>query len=1110
MYIRLSKYSILVLCFLMAIACQKNSHSLGKGKKDNFFQPVLPSQTNIYFQNTLKADLEKKQSVFHYDYFYNGAGIGIADLDNDGLQDLFFTGNQVDNRLYRNKGGLRFQDMTESAGINIEKGWANGITFADINNDGLLDIYVCQAGPSGFNRQNRLYINKGNMRFVEQAKKYGLNDPGISTQAAFFDYDKDGDLDCFVMNENPLYGVQPQKFYQYLRDVPNLDYSSSSHLFERRGDQYYDVTKSKGLLKPTFGLGLAISDINSDGWQDIYIANDYYIPDALYINQAGKRFEDEIKERTNQVSYYSMGMDIADINNDGHEDIFTLDMAAKDHIRSKTQMASMNVKAFDYFVNTLDFQYQYMFNALQLNNGNNTFQNIGQTGLAKTDWSWSVLMQDYDNDSDKDVFITNGIRKNGFDNDYRTGIKALVKQYGDDIPMDSLKALYASMPSSRLKNVFFENQGGDFVENSSDFGLNELSFSNGAAYGDLDNDGDLELVINNIDEPALLYKNMSREKGTGNFLRIKPEGILSESFPKIILENNGEIQIQEIRRVRGYYSSVEHMAHFGLGDITTIDTIRIEWPSGKFEERYNIKANQTITFNEKNATDNIPIIIKEKNPHFTQVDDLEFTHSESSYNDFKKETLLPYKQSTLGPFMSKGDLNGDGLDDLFIGGARGQSAAIYFQDVDGFTLHRDKAIEMDKASEDMESLIFDYDNDGDNDLYVVSGSNEYAKTHKAYADRLYINDGKGNFTKNSSDYLLNINRYSGKSVASIDYDNDGDNDLIIGNRMIPGMYPLTEPSFVYENNNGIMVDVTSKVAPGLSEFGAINKLLITDFNNDGLQDFIAVGEWTGIGFFLNEGQVFKDVSRELGTEDLKGWWFNITETDVNNDGLPDYIVGNLGENSKYKTSSEKPLRIYAADFDENGSHDMMLSYKYKGQYVPLRGLECSSGQVPMLTKKFKSYNAFANASIVDLFGEQQIGSSYQRYVNDFKSILLLNTGEKSFQVMPLPSEAQLFPVLSAISHDVDQDGFLDIILAGAIYNTEVETPRMDAGIGLTLISNGEQGYTPISWEDSGLYLSGNVKSMVMLNTDQEKNILVVGINNTKLMAFESNKINKNK
>lgn len=1104
-------YFIMILIFILGSCNNKESHSFSEVDKTKRipFQKILASHSGIDFQNTLKADLDKKQSVFNYDYFYSGSGVGVVDLNNDGLLDLFFAGNQVNNRLYLNKGNMKFEDVSKVSGVNIGKGWVNGVTFADINNDGLLDIYLCQAGPVGMDRKNKLFINRGNMRFVEQAAQYGLNDSGISTQAAFFDYDKDGDLDCFVMNENPLYGVQPQKFYKYLKEMPKLAYASSSHLFERRGNRFYDVTESRGLLKTTFGLGLAVSDINNDGWQDIYIANDYYIPDALYINQKGKGFIDEVKKRTNQVSYYSMGMDVADVNNDGHQDIFTLDMAAKDHYRSKTLMASMNVKAFDYFTNTLGYQHQYMFNALQLNNGDHTFKNIAQTGLAKTDWSWSVLIQDFDNDSDKDIFITNGIRKNGFDNDYRMSIKALVKRYGDDIPMDSIKALYESMPSSRLKNVFFENRDNNkFVESSSEFGLNELSFSNGVAYGDLDNDGDLDLVINNIDEPALLYKNMTRENKAGNFIRIHPKGKLSESFPKITLKYGGKEQMQEVRRVRGYYSSSEHTGHFGLGNLRTIDTIRLEWPSGKVEEKYKVKVNQNLTFYEKNAINSkLPHLKNKKHNsyfnHFAGASSIDYTHRESDFDDFLIETLLPYKQSTLGPFLSKGDFNGDGIDDLFIGGPKGQPASVYLQNDNGFTLKPQKAFAVDKNSEDMESLVFDYDGDGDNDIYVVSGGNEKRANHGSYADRLYLNDGNAHFVKEKKPLLQN-NRFSGKTVVAIDYDNDGDSDLIVGNRMIPGKYPVSEPSFIYENQEGKMVDVTTDIAPQLSEFGAINKLLVTDFDNDGQNDFIAVGEWTGIGLFKNINGTFKNVSEKFGVGDLKGWWFTIIETDVNKDGNKDYIIGNLGDNSKYKTSLKKPLRIYAADFDSNGIHDMMLSYEYKGEYVPFRGLECSSGQVPMLTKKFKTYESFANANITDLFGEQKITSSYQQYVNEFKSVLLFNTGQGHFEIKMLPTEAQFFPVLSAISHDVNKDGYLDLILAGAIYNTEVETPRLDAGIGITLISNQKNGYYPMNWQQSGLYLSGNVKSMMMLKSIKGSNLLTVGINNDKLKIFKAN------
>ena len=606
----------------------------------------------------LKEDFEKEISRFAFDYFYNGAGVGVADLNNDGLEDIFFTGNQVNNRLYINKGALRFEDVSAGAKINQNKGWATGVTFADVNGDGWMDIYVSQSGPLGYDRSNRLYINQGNLTFTEEAAKYGLDYNGITTQSVFFDYDKDGDLDCLVMNEHPLYGFSAREFQYYLKKEPDLLYASSCHLFKFEENRFTEVTEQAGLLTPAFGLGVVVSDINQDNWLDFYISNDYYIPDALYINQRDGTFKDEVKQRTNQVAYAGMGADIADLNNDGHYDIFTVDMASPDHVRAKILMEPMNVKLFDYLVGEMDYQYAYMFNTLQLAVGNGTFQNVSHlTGLAKTEWSWAALMADLDNDADKDILVTNGTEFT-LDNDFHAKVQAVYAKYPapDPIPVAELKKLHADIPSQKLPNLLFENQGGLTFKNAvSSWGFQEPTFSNGAVFADLDKDGDLDIVINNNNQEASLYRNLASEKTNRNYLKVKATGNLSESFPKISLRYNGKQQTIEISRVRGYLSAVENMAHFGLGNQAEVDTVAILWPSGNYEERYNVKANQTLEFLENEAGVQ-PKKEPKKDQIFTPLDvgavSLNYVHSENNYDDFAKESLLPYKQSTLGPFMA--------------------------------------------------------------------------------------------------------------------------------------------------------------------------------------------------------------------------------------------------------------------------------------------------------------------------------------------------------------------------------------------------------------------------------------------------------------------------
>ncbi|MBT8187608.1 MAG: VCBS repeat-containing protein [Croceitalea sp.] len=1072
-----------------------------KKRSSPIFDKIDVSSSNLRFANNLTEDLETNANLFNFDYFYNGAGVGLEDINNDGLLDVFFCGNQVPNKLFLNKGNFQFEDISSTAGINLGKVWSNGISFVDIDNDGWMDIYVSQGGPNPrLSRKNLLFINQQDNTFVEKAEEFGLADMGISTQSAFFDYDNDGDLDCIVMNENEYYGVDPINLYRIIKDNPEAIYFNSSHLYNNQGGKFIDVTKKAGLERPIFGLGLAVSDINNDNRLDIYIASDYYIPDALFINNGDGTFTDKIKEHTNQVSFYGMGIDIADVNNDNKQDIFVLDMASSDHKRSKTLMASMSTSRFDYLVNKADFHYQYMYNSFQLNMGNNKFNNIAQmTNTANTDWSWSVLMTDYDLDEDKDIYVTNGYRRYALDNDLQNNVFRTRKRYKNNVPLELKKELYYQMPSEKLPNILFENEGNlNFPEKASSWGLDDFTFSNGAAQGDLDNDGDYDLVVNNIDENALLYQNKTIENGGANYLKVKIEGNTSDPYPKLNIKYAGKSQMAEVRRVRGYRSSQDDDVIFGLGATTSVDTLKILWPNGAVQEVIDVKANSTITLNINDANKSI-LPQKYDRPYFEPSNhQITFTHQENYFDDFEEEILLPYKQSTLGPYMSKGDVDGDGMDDVYVGGASGQAGALFIHKNNGFQRKAIMAFEEDKGKEDMESMFFDFDGDQDLDLFVVSGGYEFDEYSSYYADRLYLNDGKGNFSKLEIDALSKLPK-SGKTVTAIDFDTDGDLDILVGNRAIPRRYPQSQPSTLYENNNGTLKDVTDTKASGLKDFGIINKIITTDFNNDGKEDFITVGEWTGIGLFENKDNQFELVSNEFQLDNERGWWYSIQETDVNNDGLKDYIIGNVGQNLKFKASIDKPFKIYATDFDDNGSNDIVLSKKYNGEYVPVRGRECSSQQMPFIKEKFKTYNEFANATLVDVYGEK-LEASYQNEATNFYSVLLLNKGESSFEIKPLPIEAQMLPVLSIVTMDVNKDGFEDCILAGNIYDTEVETPRLDALSGTVLLSNQKDGYFTLPFEKSGLQFEGNIKNMLLLQMGQTTTILASQNNGGILLA----------
>ncbi len=1082
----------------------KTQTDTAEKKEEPLFERVDHSYSGINFSNNLTHNVATRENLFDYDYFYNGAGVGLEDLNNDGLLDVFFCGNQVPNRIYFNQGNFKFSDVTEQAGIDTGKGWSTGVSFADVDQDGWMDIYVSQGGPfPPEERRNLLFINQQDGTFVESAETYGLADTGIGTQSAFFDYDRDGDLDCIVMNENELYGVDPINLFRILEENEDLLYHNSSHLYRNDNGRFTDVTKKAGIERPIFGLGLSVSDIDNDGWLDIYIASDYYIPDALFINDRKGGFTDRIKEFTQQISYYGMGLDIADINNDNLQDIFVLDMASSDHVRSKTLMASMSTGRFDYLVNKANFHYQYMYNSLQLNQGNNMYNNIAQLSeTSNTDWSWAVLLSDFDLDQNKDILITNGYRRYALDNDLQRQVFEARQKYRGRVPLDIKEQLYNQMPSEKLPNILYKNNGGLRFENvASSWGIDDLSFSNGAATGDLDNDGDLDIIINNMDEEAFLYRNLALEQKRGNYLKVHTEGALSESFAKVQIYYGDQKQMVETKRVRGYMSSVDADAYFGLGDTEKIDSIRILWPNGKSELRTQINANQRLSFNENDAESYLVPKTEVKTLFKTASDSygLDFVHQENRYDDFEKEILLPYKQSGQGPFITKGDLNGDGLPDLFIGGASGQAGVLYMNTGNTFQKKTSSALEYDSAYEDMEAALFDLEGDGDLDLFVVSGGNEHAENSSLYADRIYENDGKGNLNRLDMAVLAQYPK-SGRSVAAIDFDQDNDQDLLVGNRIIPQNYPRFSPSVLYENREGVLIDVTHEKAPELEEFGMINKIISTDFDNDGLIDFIAVGEWTAIGMFKNTGGKFKRLKDSEGVLGDKGWWFDVKETDVNKDGLKDYVIGNVGLNIKFKSSKEKPFKVFSTDFDENGTNDIVLTKKYHDTYVPVRGRECSSQQMPFIKDKFPTYSEFANASLNDIYGEK-LSTSYSSEATEFNSILLLNKGEGKFEKIVLPVEAQVFPVLDILAIDINGDDYEDLILSGNIYETEVETPRLDAISGLVLLSNHDNNYDPLPYWQTGLYLTGNVKSADIVKTGQQI-LMVHTVNNGALGVHE--------
>ncbi len=1096
----MKKYLLLALILVGISSCNdKENHKTTA----QIFNQLNENQTGISFTNTLTEN--DSLNYFTYGYIYMGGGVSAGDINNDGLIDLFFTGNMVPNKLYLNKGDLKFEDISESAFAAGDDRWYTGATMADVNNDGLLDIY-CSVGGKYGPKENQLFINNGDLTFSEKAKQFGLDDANNSVQSTFFDYDLDGDLDVYVANYPPTPFNAPNQYYAVKKNLAKD--SETDKLFRNDGGHFTDVTKNAGLK--TFGLSLSatVGDLNQDGWPDLYVSNDFSTPDLFYLNNKDGTFTESVKQLTKNTAFYGMGVDIADINNDQLLDIFQVDMTAEDNRRSKANMASMNPQLFWSTVNA-GFHYQYMQNSLQLNNGNINdslpdFSNISRlAGISSTDWSWGPLIADLDNDGWKDIFIANGTRREINNKDY---FKALDKS---NHKQDSLLQKSLAMPSERIDNYAYKNNGDlTFTKMNEEWGISFKGFSNGSVYVDLDNDGDLEIVTNNIDDTASIFENTSSLHNNHITLRFNgPEKNPNGVGVKVYLKSTSSTQFQEMTMTRGFQSSVAPQLHFGLGKTQKIDTLKIKWPDGKAQLLTNIDANQILALKHADAS-----LINEKpemkaDRLFATVKDsiINHLHVENRYDDFVKEVLIPHKTSMLGPFVAAADLNGDQLDDIVVGGAAMQEATIYLQTTDGFSKTNHEVFTLDKMHEDMGIHIFDADNDADNDIYIVSGGNEFEPNTAILQDRLYINNGQGEFTK-SSDALPKMYT-SGSRVKSFDYDKDGDLDLFVGGRLVPGNYPSPAHSYILENRsaNGIahFVDVTKEIAPELENLGMVTDASWTDFDSDGWTDLVITGEWMPITILKNTKGKFENVSEHYDLADSNGWWFSISEGDFDKDGDIDFIIGNLGLNYKYKATEDQTFDIYFNDFDENQTNDIVLSYYNDGKEYPLRGRECSSQQIPAIKKKFEDYASYSTATLVDVYTEESLENSLHYQVKSFSSIYLENKGD-SFVKHQLPIEAQMSSINKIVVDDYDNDSNLDVVVVGNLYSSEVETPRNDASNGLLLKGNGQGGFTATRALESGLYAPGDVKDMAKI-TINGKEHLILSKNSDYVQLIKVNK-----
>ena len=1085
----------LTLICLFIASCN-NKKDLHPKELVGGFNQLFEDKTGIDFNNAITEN--DTLNHFFMMQVYNGAGVAIGDINNDGLSDIYFCGNQVDDKLYLNKGNFKFKDITETSGISKIPGWSTGVTMADVNADGLLDIYVSRSGPfmSLKKRQNLLYINNGNNTFTESSKKFGLADYGFSSQALFFDMDNDNDLDMFQVNQPPDPRLVKRNGVSKKRRIYYTD-----RLYRNDNGKFRNISEEAGINKFGYGLGVCASDFNNDGYTDLYVANDYDAPDYLYFNNGDNTFKNVTSKNLKHVSRFSMGADAGDINNDGLIDVSTLDMASEDHYRSKTNMGSMSTEEFNKIV-AYGEQYQYMFNTLQLNNGNGTFSDIGAlAGIGKTDWSWATLIADLDNDGWKDIVVSNGIKRDIRNNDFSTNVVANLKQGNTDY-LNMAK----TAPSVPMPNYIFKNEKTlAFTNTSRDWGFDKPGFSNGMAYGDLDNDGDLDIVTNNMGSSAFVFEN----KATGNYLKFKFEGPDKNKFGygvKIILKQKGITQTNENIVTKGYLSSVEPEMFFGLGKDIDVKEIKVIWPDGKTQLLENISANQTITLKYNNPEVKLALS-KDITPIFKPIEasniGVHFFHKENIYNDFEKQTLLPHKLSQNGPYITVGDINNDGIEDFFIGGASGQSGILYTQNKNGsFAENKSQPWNEDKEKEDLGGVFIDIDNDNDLDLYVCSGGNEFQINSKLLEDRLYINTGNGYFIK-SKNRIPTIYE-STETVKAMDVDGDGDKDLFVGGRLITGRYPFPAKSYFLINEKGYFKDKTNDIAPNLNNCGLITDATFTDFDKDGDQDLILVGEWMPITVLENTKGKFNDITTKLNLDKSQGMWWSITSGDIDNDGDDDYIIGNLGKNTKYKATLEKPFKIYANDFDGNGTNDIILAKPYKGNYVPLRGRECTSQQMPYVAKKFKDYHSFASSKLMDILPEDKFEGAAKYKINSFESILLLNNNDHFIQ-KTLPIEAQISPIKSSIITDTNNDGFQDVLVFGNHYPVEVETVRYDAGIGLLMLGNGTGNLKPVSPLKSGINIPYDSRDAQIIQTQNNKNLLLVTNNNDKpIILLDSN------
>ncbi len=1107
-----TKYICLFFSIIMLSSCSEKMKEETSEKQEETLFTLLPAdQTGIDFVNNVEN--QKNFNIFKYRNFYNGGGVAIGDINNDGLSDIYLTGNMVSNKLYLNKGNFEFEDITGIAGVGGNKPWSTGVVMADINADGLLDIYVSNAGNlEGNNHDNDLYINNGDLTFSEKANEYNLAKTGFSTHASFFDYDKDGDLDAYILNNSNIpvsslgYAEQRQVRAQDWEGVPHIFRGVGDMLLRNDNGKFVDVSEQAGIYGSLigFGLGVLVTDINKDLWPDIYVSNDFYERDYLYINQKDGTFTEEIKEYTSHLSLSAMGIDIADINNDGHNDIFITDMLPEAEQRVKSVMEFEGYNIYD-LKRSKDFSQQYIQNTLQLNNGNGTFSEVAYySGIDATDWSWAGLMFDMDNDGLRDIFVTNGINHDLTDLDFVDFFaNEIIQKMALTGRKESIDSIIAKMPIKPQPNYAYKNNGDITFENANKkWGFDMNTRSNGAAYGDLDNDGDLDLVINNVNTPAFIYKNNANEQNDNNHIKLKFEGEGANPFAIGTLVQfyfGDNIVNQELMPSRGFQSSMDYIMTLGLGNHEKLDSIRVVWPNDRTELLADVTANQMLNIKQQNAQSIYSLPEKKRNKtYLKELSSATFkTHVENNYNDFDYEGLIYKKISQEGPAVAVGDINGDGHEDIYVGGSKGSEAAIYTHSGKGkFNITRQYAIEADKNFEDTAATFLDSDGDGDLDLLVGSGGNEVGVQNQNRT-RLYLNDGKGNFS--ASDQKIPTNFSNTAIIEPYDFDSDGDLDVFIGSRSVVGVYGTNPEHLLLENRNGQFVDVTERRGYDLKDEGMVTDAIWADLDGNGKKDLITTSEWDTPKIYQNSGRRIQKMTSSL--DSLYGWWNTVEAADLDKDGDLDLILGNQGENLHYRPYEKQPMKLWINDFDNNGTIEQIVTVNENGGDYPIHQKKEVTAQLVSLKKQNLKASDYAKRTINELFPSELLEQSIVKKSAISASVIAINEGGGKFTIKKLPSRAQLSCICDIRCVDVNEDGNLDLITAGNNFEFKPQFSRLDADYGSVFLGDGKLNFDWQNYDESGFFVRGEVKHIKEVKDKNGARFYFVAINEEKPKIF---------